>query len=82
MSGEYTRCGGVICDGAGQIVKHLVETGQYIEVDNISVMQQMKALKLLGNLSLTTNLLTLGVVSVGFLVMNQKLIKMEKNCVI
>ena len=79
LSGEYTRCGGVIRDGAGQIVKHLVETGQYIEVNNISVMQQMKALKLLGNLSLTTNLLTLGVVSVGFLVMNQKLIKMEKQ---
>ncbi len=77
LNGNYTRCGGVIRDEAGHIIKHLVETGQYINTENATIMQQMQAMKLAGNLALSANLVTLGVVSVGFLVMNQKLAKME-----
>ena len=79
LSGEYKRFGGVIRNDAGEIVRHLVETGEILSSNNVSIMKQMQALNLGNGLALSTNLLTIGVMTVGFLVINNKLTKMENS---
>lgn len=79
LSGEYKRFGGVIRNDSGEIVKHLIETGEILSSNDVSVMKQMQALGLGNQLSLSTNLLTLGIMTVGFIVLNNKLIKIENR---
>ena len=78
-AGSFERYGGVIRDNSGQVVHHLVETGLESAPELINVAQEMKLLNLVQGLSLATNMLSLGVMTVGFAVLNHKMNLMNKK---
>ena len=78
-TGSFERYGGVIRDKSGQVVHHLVETGLESAPEIINVAQEMKLLNLVQGLSLATNMLSLGVMTVGFAVLNHKMNLMNKK---